>query len=83
MVVWEDGQMKKADYRRFKIQSVEGANDFASMKEVVTRRYGREEHLAQPDLILIDGGLEAAGYLPSLEQLRTMLARHMPGRIAS
>ena len=61
MVVWEDGRMKKADYRRFKIQTVEGANDFASMKEVVTRRYGREEHLAQPDLILIDGGLGQLG----------------------
>ncbi len=57
MVVWEDGQMKKTDYRRFKIQTVVGANDFASMKEVVMRRYGREENLAQPDLILIDGGL--------------------------
>lgn len=57
MVVWEDGQMKKADYRRFKIHTVTGANDFASMKEVVTRRYGREENLARPDLILIDGGL--------------------------
>ena len=57
MVVWENGQMKKADYRRFKIQTVVGANDFASMKEVVTRRYGREEMLPSPDLILIDGGL--------------------------
>lgn len=57
MVVWEDGQMKKADYRRFKIQTVVGANDFASMKEVVTRRYGQEDNLPQPDLILIDGGL--------------------------
>ncbi len=57
MVVWEDGQMKKTDYRRFKIHTVVGANDFASMKEVVTRRYGREENLARPDLILIDGGL--------------------------
>ena len=61
MVVWEDGRMKKADYRRFKIQTVEGANDFASMKEVVTRRYGREEYLARPDLILIDGGLGQLG----------------------
>lgn len=61
MVVWEDGQMKKADYRRFKIQTVEGADDFASMKEVVTRRYGREENLARPDLILIDGGLGQLG----------------------
>jgi len=57
MVVWEDGTMKKADYRRFKIQTVTGANDFASMKEVVTRRYGQEELLPSPDLILIDGGL--------------------------
>lgn len=57
MVVWEDGQMKKADYRRFKIKTVEGANDFASMREVVTRRYRGEENRAQPDLILIDGGL--------------------------
>ena len=57
LVVWEDGRMKKSDYRRFKIGSVEGANDFASMHEVVTRRYGRMEDLARPDLVLIDGGL--------------------------
>lgn len=69
MVVWEDGQMKKADYRRFKIQTVTGANDFASMKEVVTRRYGREENLAQPDLILIDGGLgQLAAALEGLKE---------------
>lgn len=65
MVVWEDGAMKKSDYRRFKIRTVRGANDFASMKEVVTRRYGTSgeepdritDNLAQPDLVLIDGGL--------------------------
>ena len=65
MVVWEDGEMKKSDYRRFKIQTVQGANDFASMKEVVRRRYGvahedpshTTEGLARPDLVLIDGGL--------------------------
>jgi excinuclease ABC subunit C len=65
MVVWENGQMKKADYRRFKIRTVVGANDFASMKEAVVRRYGATgtEHdgttelLARPDLILIDGGI--------------------------
>lgn len=69
MVVWEDGQMKKADYRRFKIKTVEGANDFASMKEVVTRRYGQEERLAQPDLILIDGGLgQLAAALEGLKE---------------
>ena len=63
MVVWEEGRMKKADYRRFKIQTVEGANDFASIEEVVTRRYGGSlategnRYLAMPDVILIDGGL--------------------------
>jgi excinuclease ABC subunit C len=70
MVVWEEGQMKKADYRRFKIRTVTGANDFASMKEVVTRRYGREENLAQPDLILIDGGLgQLAAALEGLKEV--------------
>jgi len=57
MVVWEDGRMKKADYRRFKIETVVGANDFASMQEVVVRRYGKMEDLPRPDLVLIDGGL--------------------------
>ena len=76
MVVWEDGQMKKMDYRRFKIQTVVGANDFASMKEVVTRRYGREENLPQPDLILIDGGL---GQLAAaLEGLKAVGQQSLP-----
>ena len=57
MVVWEDGRMNKSDYRRFKIAGVQGANDFASMHEVVRRRYGGMENLARPDLVLIDGGL--------------------------
>ena len=38
MVVWEDGRMKKADYRKFIIRTVDGNDDFASMREVVTRR---------------------------------------------
>jgi excinuclease ABC subunit C len=57
LVVWEDGRAKKSDYRKFRIRTVEGANDFASMKEAVERRYGHMEDLARPDLILIDGGL--------------------------
>lgn len=70
MVVWEDGQMKKADYRRFKIQTVIGANDFASMQEVVARRYGDSEQLARPDLILIDGGLgQLAAAMEGLRQV--------------
>ena len=59
MVVWEDGKMKKSDYRKFIIKTVEGNNDFASMAEVVTRRYSRvkEEGGKMPSLVLIDGGL--------------------------
>ncbi|MCU1327650.1 MAG: Excinuclease subunit, partial [Bryobacterales bacterium] len=59
MVVWENGGMKKADYRKFIIRTVEGNDDFASMKEVVTRRYSRlqAEGTPLPGLILIDGGL--------------------------
>jgi excinuclease ABC subunit C len=59
MVVWEDGRMKKSDYRKFIIKTVEGNNDFASMHEVVTRRYSRlkQEGEKFPGLVLIDGGL--------------------------
>jgi excinuclease ABC subunit C len=59
MVVWEDGKMKKADYRKFIIKTVEGNNDFASMHEVITRRYGRlkEEDAEFPGLVIVDGGL--------------------------
>jgi excinuclease ABC subunit C len=59
MVVWEEGRMKKSDYRKFIIKTVIGNDDFASMREVVTRRYSRlkEENLPMPGLVLIDGGL--------------------------
>jgi excinuclease ABC subunit C len=59
MVVWEDGAMKKSDYRKYQIKTVEGVDDFASMREVVGRRYRRvqDEQQAMPSLILIDGGL--------------------------
>ena len=59
MVVWEDGAMKKSDYRKFIIKTVDGVDDFASMREVVTRRYKRlqTENLPMPSLILIDGGI--------------------------
>ncbi|MEP6962741.1 MAG: excinuclease ABC subunit UvrC, partial [Acidobacteriota bacterium] len=72
MVVWEDGKMKKADYRKFIIRTVEGNDDFASMREVITRRYGRlkEEGSEFPGLVLVDGGLgqlhAAAGALEEL-----------------
>jgi excinuclease ABC subunit C len=59
MVVWEDGRMNKSQYRKFKVMTVLGVDDFASMREVVTRRYRRlkDEDRPMPSLILIDGGL--------------------------
>lgn len=58
MVVCVDGQMKKSDYRKFIIKTVEGADDFASMREAVSRRYSRllKEEKPLPDLVFIDGG---------------------------
>jgi excinuclease ABC subunit C len=59
MVVWEDGAMRKAEYRKFQVKTVTGVDDFASMREVVGRRYKRllEEKRPMPSLILIDGGV--------------------------
>ncbi len=80
MVVWEDGRMKKSDYRKFIIRTVEGVDDFASMREVVTRRYKRiqDEKREMPSLILIDGGLgqlhAAAEALASLQIINQPLA---------
>lgn len=58
MVVYIDGKPSKKDYRKFKIKTVEGPDDYASMKEVIYRRYSRviKDNLPMPDLILIDGG---------------------------
>jgi len=57
-VVFKNGKASKKDYRKFNIKSVEGANDFASMEEVVHRRYRRllEEGESLPQLIIVDGG---------------------------
>jgi excinuclease ABC subunit C len=59
MVVWEDGAMKKSDYRKFQVKTVTGVDDFASMREVVGRRYKRllGDKKPFPSLVLIDGGL--------------------------
>jgi excinuclease ABC subunit C len=58
LVVFVDGKARKSEYRKFKIRSVEGPDDFASMREVVERRYVRllEEQGTMPDLIMVDGG---------------------------
>ncbi|HEY6490784.1 MAG: excinuclease ABC subunit UvrC [Terracidiphilus sp.] len=72
LVVWEDGKMNKSAYRKFKVMTVVGVDDFASMREVVTRRYRRlkDENQPMPSLVLIDGGLgqlhAAAAALESL-----------------
>jgi excinuclease ABC subunit C len=80
MVVWEEGAMKKSDYRKFIIKTVAGVDDFASMREVVARRYKRiaDEKKAMPSLVLIDGGLgqlhAAAQALESREIINQPLA---------
>jgi excinuclease ABC subunit C len=58
MVVWEEGRMRKSEYRSFNIRDIRQPDDFASMRQAVERRYRRvlEETGAMPDLILIDGG---------------------------
>ena len=55
-VVWEDGKPKKSGYRRYKINTVEGPDDFAMMAEVLQRRLQKAQEMPLPDLILLDGG---------------------------
>lgn len=80
MVVWEHGRMKKSDYRKFIIRTVEGSDDFASMREVIGRRYRRvlEEGGPMPGLVLVDGGIgqlhAAAAALEELGILNQPLA---------
>ncbi|MBM7643403.1 excinuclease ABC subunit UvrC [Streptococcus loxodontisalivarius] len=58
MVVFENGKPNKKEYRKYKIKTVEGPDDYASMREVIRRRYSRvkREGLVPPDLIIMDGG---------------------------
>ncbi|HSM86662.1 MAG TPA: excinuclease ABC subunit UvrC [Candidatus Limnocylindrales bacterium] len=80
MVVWEEGRMNKQEYRKFIVRSVQGVDDFASMREVITRRYKRlrDEQKPFPSLVLVDGGLgqlhAAAEALESLEITNQPLA---------
>ncbi len=72
MVCFKNGEPSKNDYRRFNIKSVEGIDDFASMKEIVYRRYKRvmEEGQPIPQLIIIDGGKgQLSAALESIETL--------------
>lgn len=58
MVVFIDGKPSKKDYRKYKVRSVEGPDDYGTMREVIRRRYERvlKEGLVRPDLIVVDGG---------------------------
>ncbi len=76
MVVWEDGAMKKSDYRKFQIKTVTGVDDFASMREVIQRRYAKllAENRPFPSLILIDGGLgQLSAAYAALEEIGVTL----------
>src|SRR5690606_451289 len=73
MVCFKNDQPSKKDYRRFKIKTVEGINDFASMEVIVFRRYIRltEEEKSRPHLVIIDGGKgQLSGAIKALEKLR-------------
>jgi excinuclease ABC subunit C len=72
MVCFRDGVESKKDYRHFNVKSVEGINDFATMKEVVYRRYKRllEENQSLPQLVIIDGGKgQLSAALESIDEL--------------
>ena len=86
MVVYEKGKPKKSDYRKFKIKTVQGADDYASMREVLTRRFerGLEEQKesremqgfsAFPDLLLMDGG---KGQVHIAEEVLAQLSLDIP-----
>ncbi len=78
MVVFEDGQPDRKSYRKFRIKTVEGPDDYASMKEVIRRRYTRllRENATMPDLIVVDGG---KGQISSaLDVLQNELSLEIP-----
>ncbi len=76
MVVFVNGQAKKSEYRKFKIQTVQGPDDFSSMREVIERRYSRllEEQSEFPDLVMVDGG---KGQLSSAVEALSKLGVHV------
>ncbi len=77
MVVYLNGQPSKKDYRKFKIQTVEGPDDYQTMKEVLYRRYFRvlKDNLPMPDLLIVDGGL---GHVRIAKEVKAMLHLDLP-----
>lgn len=86
-VVFKNAKPEKKEYRKFNIQSVSGPDDYASMHEVVMRRYRRvvEEHQEVPDLILADGGVGQMGVIrQALSDLEgSFLQQHIRGEISA
>lgn len=78
MVCFVDGRPRRSEYRTFKVRTVEGPDDFATMREVVGRRYRRvlNEGLALPDLIVIDGGKGQVS--AAMEAIRELKLEHIP-----
>jgi excinuclease ABC subunit C len=74
-VVFEDGVPSKDNYRRYKIKTVEGPNDFASMKEVLSRRFAHKEQ-DRPQLIVVDGGKGQLGV--AVEVLKELSLESIP-----
>ncbi|MBP8975773.1 MAG: excinuclease ABC subunit C [Bacteroidetes bacterium] len=75
MVVFIDGKPKKSEYRKFQIKTVEGQDDFASMREIIERRYSKITDETKPDLIVIDGG---RGQLSSAQEILRSLNLDIP-----
>ena len=78
MVVFEDGKPKKSDYRKFRIRTVQGPDDYASMREVLSRRFeheGDDGFSRYPDLIMMDGG---KGQVNVAEEVLKKLGRNIP-----
>lgn len=78
MVVFSEGRPDKKEYRKFKIQSVEGPDDYGSMREVIRRRYTRllKENQPLPDLVVIDGGKGQIG--AAMDVLENELGLYIP-----
>ncbi len=79
MIVWEKGRFQKSDYRTFRIKDVEGTDDYASMREALSRRFahlGEEGSFGrEPDLILLDGG---AAHVATVKRLMEELGVQIP-----
>ena len=82
MVCFKNGEPDKSNYRRFKVKTVTGINDFATMKEVVYRRYKRltDEKQPLPQLIIIDGGKgQLSAAMESIRELKLPRHHHRGG----